>query len=164
MNHKSGKTPTIAPSPATEIPLEKKQTSYPSPFTGVVAGREKRKLGDYFGLENFGINLTRLAPGAASALAHHHARQDEFIYVLEGHPTLIMDNKPYTLNPGDCCGFKAGTQIAAQIINRSQTTATILEIGDRTPRDVVEYPDDDLRAVQQPDGQWQFLHKDGEPY
>lgn len=164
MNDSSERNPTLSPLSAANIPLESKSSTYPPPFTAIVAGREKRKLGDYFGLENFGVNLTRLAPGAASALAHYHARQEEFIYVLEGHPTLIMDNKPYLLNPGDCCGFRAGTQIAAQIINRSQTTATILEIGDRTPGDVVEYPDDDLQAVQQSNGQWQFLHKDGDPY
>ena len=33
-----------------------------------MAGREKRPLGDLFGLTNFGVKLTRLAPGALSAL------------------------------------------------------------------------------------------------
>ncbi|MGA9381197.1 MAG: hypothetical protein WBV73_20760 [Phormidium sp.] len=38
-----------------------------------------------------------------------------------------------------------------------------LEIGDRTPGDVVTYPDDDLQAMLV-DGKWQFTHKDGQPY
>jgi hypothetical protein len=32
-------------------------------------------------LTNFGVNLTRLAPGAVSALRHAHSRQEEFVYV-----------------------------------------------------------------------------------
>ena len=52
------------------------------------AGRVKRPLGDLFGLANFGVNLTTLRPGAVSALRHAHAKQDEFVYMLEGRPTL----------------------------------------------------------------------------
>jgi uncharacterized cupin superfamily protein len=51
-----------------------------------MAKRQKRLLGDLFGLTNFGVNLTRLTPGGESALLHRHRhnKQDEFIYVLEG--------------------------------------------------------------------------------
>jgi hypothetical protein len=38
--------------------------------------------------QNFGVNLTRLAPNAISALRHGHSRQDQFVYILEGHATL----------------------------------------------------------------------------
>ena len=69
---------------ASEAPPRSKRTNYPAPFAARVAGRDKRSLGDLFGLRNFGVNLTRLAPGAASSLHHRHSRQDEFIYVLEG--------------------------------------------------------------------------------
>ena len=63
-------------------------------------GREKRALRDVFGLRHFGVNLTRLAPGAASALRHAHATQDEFVYVLEGEPTLVTDGGEVPLRPG----------------------------------------------------------------
>ncbi len=152
------------PQPATTIPLPEKTTHYPEPFAQQVAGRKKRKLGDHFGLTHFGVNLTELAPGAVSALKHHHSHQDEFIYVLSGHPTLILGDDSYTLNPHDCYGFPANTGIAAQLINTTNEPAVLLEIGDRTPGDQVTYPDDDLQAVQQDDGQWKFLHKDGQPY
>ncbi len=56
-----------------------KPSNYPEPFASRMTGREKRALGDVFGLRNFGVNQTRLAPGAISALRHHHTRQDEFI-------------------------------------------------------------------------------------
>jgi uncharacterized cupin superfamily protein len=55
--------------------------------------RQKPVLGELLGLTNFGVNLTRIAPGGISALRHAHARQDEFIYVLEGNRTLVTDTE-----------------------------------------------------------------------
>ena len=76
---------------ALSAPLRTKPSNYPEPFFSRMGKREKRPLGDLFGLTNFGINLTRLAPGGESALLHRHSRQDEFIYILEGEPTLVTD-------------------------------------------------------------------------
>ena len=152
------------PIPADSIPVPEKKTIYPQPFAALVEGRVKRKPGDYFGLNNFGVNLTELAPGAISALLHHHSRQDEFVYILEGTPTLILGQDEYVLSPGDCYGFRAGMGIASQLVNRSSALVTYIEIGDRSIGDKVEYPDDDLRAVQSANGQWQFTHRDGRPW
>jgi uncharacterized cupin superfamily protein len=152
------------PSAAKSISLPEITSLYPEPFAALVKGRDKRKLGDHFGLSNFGINQTTLAPGAISALAHHHSKQDEFIYVLEGVATLLHGEAEYQIRPGDCMGFKAGSGVASQLINRSSTPVVYLEVGDRTAGDAVEYPDDDLQAVQQANGTWQFTHKDGRPY
>lgn len=157
-------TPAKLPLSATEVPASAKKTNYPEPFVALVTGREKRKLGDWFGLTNFGVNLTTLAPGAISALCHAHARQDELIYVLAGRPTLMMGEAEYQLEPGQCMGFKAGTGIAHQVVNRTDAMVQLLEIGDRTPHDTVEYPQDDLQAVLDKAGQWVFEHKDGTPY
>lgn len=140
-----------------------KRSIYPEPFASMMGGREKRQLGEAFGLANFGVNLTTLDPGGMSALRHHHAVQDEFIYVVEGHPILVTDAGETQLAPGMCAGFKAGSGDAHQVINRSDARAVYLEIGDRTPGDEVDYPDDDLQA-RFADGSWQFLHKDGSPY
>ncbi len=137
------------------------QTIYPEPYAALVKGRQKRKLGEYFGLTHFGVNLTHLLPGAVSALAHSHSKQEEFILVLEGSPTLILDEEEFILHPGDCYGFKAGTGIAHQLINQSEQNVTYLEIGDRTEGDQVGYPNDDLKATQLPNGKWALTHKDG---
>lgn len=129
----------------------------------MMEGREKRVLGDLFGLKNFGVNLTTLAPGARSALRHSHTTQDEFIYVLEGTPTLVTDAGETPLLPGMCAGFRAGSGDAHQLVNRSTEPAVYLEIGDRSPGDIVRYPDDDLVARSTPHG-WTFARKDGTPY
>jgi len=129
-----------------------------------MGGREKRALGNVFGLSNFGVNLTRLAPGAQSALRHSHTRQDEFVYVLQGHPTLITDEGRTPLAPGMCAGFKAGDGNGHHLINESAADVVYLEVGDRTAGDEGSYPDDDLKALMQADGNWAFVHKDGTPY
>ena len=136
------------PVAALEVPALGRKTIYPPPFASQVAGR----------------NLTELAPGAISALLHHHTRQDEFIYIVSGAPSLVLDEHEYPLRPGDCCGFKAGTAIGHQLVNRSAGPVLYLEIGDRTPGDYATYPKDDLQFTQIEGGAWILTHKDGTPY
>lgn len=147
---------------AGDAPLRVKKSNYPPEFARRMEGRSKHPLGDLFGLSNFGVNLTTLAPGAVSALLHRHSRQDEFIYVLKGEITLVTDRGTEVLTEGMCAGFAAGG-VAHNLENRSTEPATYLEIGDRTPGDEVAYPADDLQAVLV-EGAWQFTHKDGRPY
>jgi uncharacterized cupin superfamily protein len=151
---------------AAQAPLRAKPTSPPFPevMTARVApGRDKRPLGDLFGLTNFGVNLTRLAPGGWSALRHAHGKQDEFVYILEGEATLVTDAGETLLRPGTCAGFKAGTGDAHHLVNRSKKDVVFLEVGDRTAGDSVVYPDDDVAAAFL-DGKWKYSKKDGTPY
>jgi uncharacterized cupin superfamily protein len=148
---------------AAEVPVRSRPSVYPEPFASRMAGREKRQLGDLFGLKNFGVNLTRLAPNGASALRHAHTKQDEFVYILQGRPTLHTDEGRTRLSPGMCAGFKAGTDNGHCLINETAEEVVYLEVGDRTPGDEGSYPDDDLKALLV-DGKWKFVHKDGTPY
>lgn len=148
---------------AAQAPLRAKPSVYPPMLAARVKGREKRPLGDLFGLTRFGINLTRLPPGAASSLRHAHSEQDEFVYVLEGYPTLHTDEGRQKLSPGMCAGFKAGTGNAHSLINETTEDVVYLEVGDRTEEDEVSYPDDDLRA-RFISGNWVFSRKDGTPF
>ncbi|MGQ0708723.1 MAG: cupin domain-containing protein [Rhodoferax sp.] len=148
---------------AADTEPRRQRSLYPEPFASQMAGRTKRVLGDRFGLRNFGVNLTELAPGGVSALRHAHSHQDEFVYVLQGTPTLLTNAGETLLLPGMCAGFAAGTGDTHQLANRSAAPVVYLEVGDRSAGDAVTYPDDDLRAdfVQ---GGWCFSHKNGEPY
>jgi uncharacterized cupin superfamily protein len=148
---------------ATDVAPRKKLSLYPEPFASMMVGRERRQLGEFFGLRNFGVNLTRLAPGSMSALRHAHTKQDEFIYILEGRPTLHTDAGREQLSPGMCAGFPSGTGDGHRLINETTHDVLYLEIGDRTPGDAATYPDDDLKAVMI-EGQWVFSHRDGTPY
>ena len=148
---------------ASEAPARIRPSNYPEPFASRMSGRRKHPLGDPFGLTNFGVNLTRLVPGAVSALRHAHSKQDEFVYILQGSPTLHTDEGRTRLSPGMCAGFKAGTGNGHRLVNETSQEVIYLEIGDRAPGDEGSYPDDDLKAVLA-NGKWNFLHKDGTPY
>ena len=162
--HRNGRVRVIkSPIEAKKIDAQKGQSLYPEPFAQYVSGRVKRKLGDAFGLSNFGVNLTHLDPGAVSALFHTHEVQDEFIYILEGAPTLIFGEEEFSMKPGDCMGFKAGTGVGHQLINRTNEVVVYIEIGDRTPNETCEYPNDDIEAKATPDGSWVFTRKNGAP-
>jgi uncharacterized cupin superfamily protein len=147
---------------AAEAAPRTKPSNYPEPFFSRMLKREKRPLGDVFGLKNFGVNLTRLKPGGESALLHRHSKQDELVYILEGTPTLVTDRGEMTLSPGMCAGFQAAG-VAHQLVNRTTRDVLYLEIGDRTPGDEGTYPADDIAAKLTPAG-WVFTHKDGTPY
>ena len=148
---------------AADVPPRAKLSNYPEPFFSRMKGRDKRPLGDLFGLMNFGVNLTRLKPGGSSSIRHAHTKQDEFVYILEGRPTLITDAGRTALKAGMCAGFRAGTGDAHQLVNETDEEVVYLEIGDRTDGDAVTYPDDDL-AVVTIDGRRVMVHKDGTPY
>ena len=152
------------PMRADEIAADLSMSIYPEPFASMMKGRTKRRLGNYFGLTNFGVNLTELAPGAKSALKHTHEKQDEFIYVVRGTPTLSYGDSEHVMQPGDCIEFKCGSSDAHQLVNRTGEKVVYLEIGDRTPGDRVEYPNDDLVAKSAGNGRWIFYQKNGEPY
>ena len=120
-------------------------------------------MGDAAGLQNFGVNLVRLAPGSSSALRHWHTRQDELIYVLEGEVTLIANSGDQVLKPGRAAGFPAGDANGHHLVNRTNSDVVYLEIGARTEGDSANYPDDDLIAKASDKG-WIFTHKNGEIY
>ncbi len=148
---------------AAQAPARTKPSSYPEPFFSRMSKRVKRPLGDVFGLKNFGVNLTRLAPGGESALLHRHSKQDEFVFILEGRPTLVTDAGEMQLGPGMCAGFPA-EGAAHQLVNRTGQDVVFLEVGDRTAGDEGSYPNDDIEAALGADGGWVFTRKDRTPY
>jgi uncharacterized cupin superfamily protein len=148
---------------ASDLPPRAKPSIYPEPFASMMHGREKRQLGDIFGIKDFGINLTKLAPGARSALLHRHSIQEEFIYILEGCPTLITENEKILLQPGMCAGFTP-EGVAHYLINLTENNVVYLEVGSRTLGDAATYPEDDLVANFNSEQLWEFTHKNGEKY
>src|SRR5512140_1288708 len=123
--------PKIRALEAATAPPRQKPSNYPQPFAALMEKREKRPLGDLFGLTSIGVNLTRLRAGGASALLHAHSKQDELVYVLEGEVVLVTEDGEETLRAGWCAGFRAGGP-AHHLVNRSTRDAVYLELGDRT--------------------------------
>ena len=136
---------------------------YPEPWRAITHGREKAVLGDVAGLTQFGVNLTRLKPGAASALRHWHEAEDEFVYVVEGEITLIEDGGETVLRPGDAAIEVHGVRAVGHLVNKSQRDALYLEVGTRAKRERAHYPDVDLVGDKDERG-FRFSHRSGEPY
>jgi uncharacterized cupin superfamily protein len=139
------------------------RTGYPEPLNRVVQGRSRKRLGNAAGLDQFGVNLTTLKPGAASALRHWHQNEDELVYVLEGEVVLIEDEGETVLRSGDAAGFKANAPNGHHLVNRSSRDAVYLEIGTRAKNERAEYPDLDLVAVRDDTGMY-YTRKDGKRY
>ena len=137
------------------------RSGYPEPYRTRVLPREKRRLGDAFGLTRIGINHTTLPPGKESAMRHWHTHEDEFVYVLEGEVVLRTESGEQRLTAGMCAGFPAGTADGHQLINRSDRPAVYLEISNRDPEDSALYSDAevDLAYVR-----GTFTRRDGTPY
>jgi uncharacterized cupin superfamily protein len=144
------------------LPIEAGST-YPEPFKRVVMGRSRKRLGVAAGLDQFGVNLTTLKPGAASALRHWHEKEDELVYILEGEVVLIENGGETVLKPGDAAGFKANVPNGHHLVNKSSRDAVYLEIGTRSKRERAEYPDVDLRVIRD-DAGGHYTHKNGQPY
>ena len=141
-------------------------TSYPAPYDAAVRGRTRQRLGDAAGLTQFGVNLCRLAPGAASAHRHWHAAEDEFVLVLSGEVVLEEDGAEEVLRAGEAAGFAAGRAIGHRLVNRGADEAVILEIGTRAEADEVTYTDEavDMHAAKTDGGTWIMTRKDGRPH
>jgi uncharacterized cupin superfamily protein len=134
--------------------------SYSREFAAVISGREKQRIGDAAGLTQFGVNVTRIKAGSASALRHWHEQEDEFIYMIEGELVLQENDGETVLKSGDAAGFKAGSGIAHCLINPTQRDAVYLEVGTRAKNERVHYPDVDFLMERDASG---YFRKSGEP-
>lgn len=138
-------------------------SAYPDHLKSICDGRAKRRLGDALGLSQFGVNMMRLEPGAASSHRHWHEKEDEFVYVISGRVCLVTDNGEQELTAGMVAGFPAGRADGHHLVNRFDEAAIVLEVGTRSLSDQAHFPDVDMMAVKE-DGKFHFLQKDGTPY
>jgi uncharacterized cupin superfamily protein len=143
---------------------ESNRTGYPAPFAAFVAGRFYRQFGSLLGLTQFGVTLTRLAPGTWSSQRHWHENEDEFLYVIEGRPTLVTDRGEQELQPGMVAGFPAGAPDGHHLINKTAESVVVLVVGSHAAVDRVHYSDVDLEHRREADGQGGFFKKTGEKY
>jgi uncharacterized cupin superfamily protein len=140
---------------------EHKGSGYPNPFHLKAGERVRQRLADAGSLSQFGVNLLHLPKDAWSSQRHWHSDEDEFVWVLSGTVMLIDDNGENVLRAGDCAAFPKGQPNGHHLVNNSEETAIVLEIGARSEQDVCEYPDIDLRIDARIG---HYTHKDGTPY
>ena len=142
---------------------ERGGTGYPPEFAAIVSGRFRKRLGNAGGLSQFGVNICRLEPGSGSSQRHWHHYEDEFVYMLAGEAVLIENEGEAIMRPGDAATFKAGVANGHKLINRGTVDAVFLEVGTRAATEIAEYPDVDMRAVNDGSGLI-FTRKDGSKF
>ena len=145
-----------------KIPLDT-ATGYPPPFDKAVEGRARKRLARAAGLTQFGVNVCRLRPGAASSQRHWHENEDELVYVLAGEVVLREDAGETVLKPGDAAAWKAGAANGHCLINRSDRDAVLIEVGTRAPTERAHYSDIDMK-VERDDKGARYTKRNGEPY
>lgn len=143
---------------------ERTGSGYPPPFRDAVAGRGKRALGDPFGLDQFGVNLVRLPPGAMSSQRHWHSHEEEFVYVVRGELVLVTDAGETPLRAGMCAGFKANSGDGHHLLNRSDEDALYLEVGTRRGLDDEAFYSDIDMELRRFGDTHRFVRKSGEPW
>ena len=146
---------------ANDLPA-RRGSDYPSPHDAPCRERIRRALGNAFGLSQFGVNLLELPPGTWSSQRHWHEQQEELVYVLEGEVVLVTDEGETTLAQGMTAGFRAGTGNGHHLINRSDRTARVIEVGTRTVEEVAHYPDIAM-MVRDDAGGSDYFTADGQP-
>ena len=123
------------------------------PFVGSVEGFEREHgegknryvaaaLGRTLGLEHFGVNHETIFPGGRSSKPHAHSHDEEFVFVVEGRPSLWIDGHLTELTKGDAVAFPSGTGIAHSFLNNSDAPVKLLIIGEHSAEDRVSYPVD----------------------
>jgi len=137
-------------------------TSYPPEFNKSCATRRVERLSLAGGLTQFGAYRAVLPPGCWASQRHMHSSEDEFVYVLTGHPTLIDDNGETQLSPGDSCAHPAGDGNAHHLINKTDKEVSYLIVGTHSPEnDHCQYPDVDLDLPANGTAQRIFQRKNG---
>ena len=112
-------------------------------------GRHEARLAKAVGITQFGVNHVTLKPGAFSANRHWHEAEDEFVFILNGSPSLIDENGRHQLQAGDIIGFPAGEPNAHHIVNDSGSDATLMVVGSRRPgQETIYYPDDNFGPIR----------------
>lgn len=104
-------------------------------------GGAYRPLTPGMGVGRLGVNQTRVPPGRASCPFHHHQREDEVFFVLEGRGVLRYGDTLTAIGPGDCISCPSGANVAHQIVNPYDEDLVYLAIGPHDPDEVCVYPD-----------------------
>jgi uncharacterized cupin superfamily protein len=106
------------------------------------------RLGKLFGnAEESGITVYELPPGQAVCPYHYECGEEEWLLVLEGHPTLRHPEGADRLDPWDVVFFEKGPAGAHGIGNETEKTARVLMFSTVVVPTATVYPDSDKVGI-----------------
>ncbi|MFN7904029.1 MAG: GNAT family N-acetyltransferase [Pseudobdellovibrionaceae bacterium] len=108
------------------------------------------RLTDHIGLKNLGISYDYLPAGTRSAFPHAHTHEEEFVYVLQGQPTVWLDGFTKTIGADEFAAFPSNTGLSHCLINDSNDEVIYLCIGETQefPTEKISYPLNPLRQKE----------------
>jgi uncharacterized cupin superfamily protein len=99
------------------------------------------RLGPLIGAERLGATIYELGTDQSVCPYHYEYGNEEWVLVLDGHPTLRAPDGEHVLEPGDVVCFPEGPEGAHKGTNREPTAAFIVMLSTKAELDVTVYPD-----------------------
>jgi uncharacterized cupin superfamily protein len=99
------------------------------------------------GAEESGISVYELPPGQAICPYHYEVGEEEWLLVLEGHPTLRHAEGSDRLDPWDVVFFEKGPVGAHGIRNETEESVRVLMFSTVVIPTATVYPDSDKVGV-----------------
>jgi uncharacterized cupin superfamily protein len=105
------------------------------------------RAGQALGAKATGMSVYALPPGEAICPYHYEYAEEEWLLVLEGHPTLRQPDGTTRLDPWDVVFFPTGPDGAHGVRNETEEPVRVLMFSDvKTPAATV-YPDSDKIGI-----------------
>ncbi len=110
-------------------------------------GFKSKRLAAHAGAQAIACNWFELVPEKTAFPFHYHAGIEENIFILNGTGTLRIGSKTVEVKPGDYISFPVGPDFAHSLKNTGLMPLQYLVISNKSPVDVVGYPDSKKLAV-----------------
>jgi uncharacterized cupin superfamily protein len=105
------------------------------------------RFGEPLGAARVGTTLYEMPPGQAVCPYHYEHSAEEWLLVLNGHPTLREPDGEHRLEPMDVAFFPTGPSGAHQVRNDSAETVRVLMWGENPYPGAATYPDSDKIGI-----------------
>lgn len=103
------------------------------------AVRQAKSLGAITGLTQLGFHVMSVMPGHEYSEYHRHLYEEQCFYILSGHGEAIIDEKRFSIAPGDFLGFPRNG-VAHTMSNTGPEPLVFLAARTMLDQDVCDYP------------------------
>jgi uncharacterized cupin superfamily protein len=108
------------------------------------------RFGPQLGAKESGASVYELPPGQSICPYHYEYGEEEWLLVIEGHPTLRTPEGEAEIGPWEVVFFVPGPEGAHRVTNNTDTTARVLMFSTRKEVAVCVYPDSDKVGIFTP--------------
>ena len=99
------------------------------------------RFGPQLGAKESGASVYELPPGQSICPYHYEYGDEEWLLVIEGHPTLRTPDGEAQIGPWEVAFFPQGPDGAHRVYNRTNTTVRVLMFSTRAEVAACVYPD-----------------------